>query len=177
MDSTRISDAFLTLAELAVAIAGFSGIILVFVERPERMRAEDRIRIFQLLSVSITSVPLALIPYALALMGLRDALVWRISSGIAALNHLVLTAVYLRLLSGLTAAERANLIGTTFGRRAIALAIAAFTATALVLLVLNGSGLLLHGEQWPYFVVLLGAVTMSAAYLLLIVLIRPSASD
>jgi len=40
MEQSRISDAFLTLAQLAVAIAGFAGIILVFVERPEDLRGE-----------------------------------------------------------------------------------------------------------------------------------------
>jgi MFS family permease len=173
VEQARISDAFLTLAQLAVAIAGFAGIILVFVERPEDLRGEDRIRIFQLLSASIGSMVMALVPYALELMRFHDRILWRLGSGVASAIQLLVLGIYLGLYSELRAEERRNLMGTTPGRFAISLVIITGTLGSLVLSLLNSTAIWLNGEQWAYFLVVLWGVTLSASYLLFIILIRP----
>jgi len=77
---------------------------------------------------------------------------------------------------GLDPEERRNLMGTTPGRIVISLVVIVGIQASLVLSLLNSAAIWLNGEQWAYFLVVLWGVTLSASYLLFIILIRPRPS-
>lgn len=64
------SGAFQTLAEFAIALAGFSGVVVVFRRREGRLHPADDIRIFNALVPSLAAAFLALLPVGLDLLGL-----------------------------------------------------------------------------------------------------------
>ena len=81
-------DPFLTVAEIALGLTGFTGIVVVFGRRPgERVRA-DAYRLIMLLVPSLGALFLSLIPAGLQLVGMSDAGVIRLSSGLMAVYNL-----------------------------------------------------------------------------------------
>ena len=75
------SDVFLTLAEVSVAFAGFSGIVAVFGRRdPGTWSLGDRYRFFSLVETSLVSAFLSLIPFGCTAMGLSPRTLWALSS-------------------------------------------------------------------------------------------------
>lgn len=87
------TDVLLTLAEVSVAFAGFSGIVAVFGRRdPKAWSFADRARFYALVSTSLAAVFLAVIPFGLLALGIPAAFVWRTSSGLFAI-YLVLTYI------------------------------------------------------------------------------------
>jgi len=73
-------DELLTIAEIAVGLAGFSGVIAVFIERGGLPLA-DRLRFLALFVTAFTALILAFVPIALAYSGFKDQNIWQISSG------------------------------------------------------------------------------------------------
>ncbi len=71
-----------TLAEVAIAIAGFSGIVVALQNRALVWSETDKMRFSMLLQVSFEGVAFSLIPIVLYLMHLSEPLVWRWSSGL-----------------------------------------------------------------------------------------------
>jgi len=82
VDTTmEYSDVFLTLAEVSVAFAGFSGIVAVFGRRdPGRWSLGDRYRFLSLVETSLVAAFLSLIPFGCAAMRLSPEFVWTLSS-------------------------------------------------------------------------------------------------
>lgn len=84
------SEELLTLAELAIALAGFSGVVVAFGQRGE-MTPLDRWRFAALLSISMSAAVLAFLPSVLSLLGISGSSLWRTSSAVylfAAVFHL-----------------------------------------------------------------------------------------
>ena len=74
----RGGEVILTAAEIAIGLAGFSGIVAAF----SRMRPEDRVRFLMLVGGSFFVIVVAFVPFLLELGGLAEPSVWRGSSGI-----------------------------------------------------------------------------------------------
>ena len=73
--------------QVAIAIAGFSGIVAVLGHRSEGVWDEmDRIRLQGLLVGSFATMIIAFLPYILFSAELAESLVWRICSGIHAVG-------------------------------------------------------------------------------------------
>jgi hypothetical protein len=90
-------DVLLTIAQLAVAFAGFSGVVAVFGQRAvERWSDEDFVRLVFLISSSLVVLFLALLPFFLRLLHCRDAVAWGISSAFLAASAVALTVSALR---------------------------------------------------------------------------------
>lgn len=68
----------LTIAEIAIGIAGFTGVIAVFAERG-RLSPADRLRFLGVFVTAFSALVLAFIPLALAHSGLRDQQLWQTS--------------------------------------------------------------------------------------------------
>jgi hypothetical protein len=81
-------DELLTIAEIAVGLAGFSGVIAVFIQRGGLPLA-DRVRFLALFVTAFTALILAFLPIALAYSGFKDQDIWRISSGTMVLINLI----------------------------------------------------------------------------------------
>jgi hypothetical protein len=71
-----------TIAQLGVAVAGFSGIAIVFNRQPGGLTGFEAFRVSLLFANSFTAVFLALIPFAFFYLGWRQDMIWRAASGI-----------------------------------------------------------------------------------------------
>ena len=81
-----VADLLIALAQIAVAVAGFSGLIAAIRSAaPEGWHPRDLWSLSWMLGASIGTLVLALVPPWLALFGWPAACVYRISSGVAAL--------------------------------------------------------------------------------------------
>jgi hypothetical protein len=104
-----VASALLTLAQVAIGVAGFSAILVALSGKPHLWTPVDAFRIRNILALSFQSVFLALVPFVLALFSLPESTVWKVSLLILALGTsggvlLVLSGVY-----RLSASERAVL--------------------------------------------------------------------
>ncbi len=75
------SDELLTIAELAIGLAGFSGVAVVFRGR-EGLRIVDRYRFMSVLSVSLSVLVLAFVPFGFHHAGQVGPALWMGSSAI-----------------------------------------------------------------------------------------------
>lgn len=71
----------LTLAEIAVGLAGFSGVVAAF-SRTRDFPPEDRVRFLMLVGSTFFVILLALVPFLFDLGGMTESGIWRWSSGI-----------------------------------------------------------------------------------------------
>ena len=74
-------DGLSTVAEVAVGLAGFSGIALALTSNPPHYFLA---RVLSILAIAIITIFLALMPTALASAGWRPETMWRIGSGLLA---------------------------------------------------------------------------------------------
>jgi hypothetical protein len=79
------ADALLSLAEFAVALAGFMGIVMVFRRGDAPLHPVDAHRIQVGLTATLAPAFLALLPAGLSLCGLSATILWRICSAIGGL--------------------------------------------------------------------------------------------
>ena len=82
------ADTLHTLAQIATALIGFSGIVLVFGERTSsKLTAEESLRLYALLAPSVTALFCSFVPILLSAVVDNHAVVWRISNGVLGLLH------------------------------------------------------------------------------------------
>ncbi len=85
------SDTLLTIAELAVALAGFASLVSVIGRRQSNIsHAVDSIRLRMMLEVAFRNAAFALLPLPFLQLAPSDPIVWRISSGL----YVVVTVAY-----------------------------------------------------------------------------------
>jgi hypothetical protein len=85
-----------TIAELALGLAGFSGVMTAFMQRPGRLTEVETYRIAVLLGASLGALFLALLPLALMQFGLEARALWR-DAGLSMLAFAAVGgALYLR---------------------------------------------------------------------------------
>ena len=78
MDTTRF---LLSLAQMALAIAGFSGILIAFIRTPGKLTDLERYRLQWLFGPSFGAMFLALLPTTFQVVDLPASLAFRIASG------------------------------------------------------------------------------------------------
>ena len=71
---------FTTIAEIGIAIAGFSGLVVVMRKSSGPLNAIEKYRMSVLLSTAFGAMFLALLPGTLQHLGLADDILWRTSS-------------------------------------------------------------------------------------------------
>lgn len=93
-----MTDDFLfTIAEIAVALIGFSGVVAVLGHRGKgSWQPAERVRLLALTEPSIIALTGALLPATLQLALLGDEIVWRVSNLIVLLLHLLSFGAYIR---------------------------------------------------------------------------------
>ncbi len=87
-----------TLAEIAVAIAGFSGIVVALQGRQGAWSETDRGRFSLLVQLSLSSVFWSLIPIVFHLIDSSESFVWRWSSGLWLVSTSCVVLIRLRSL-------------------------------------------------------------------------------
>ena len=75
-------DALQTLAEVAIGVAGFTGVISIFRRRSGGEDALSAWRTSTILTTSFASLLLSTVPMGLDLSGLREPSLWRVCSGL-----------------------------------------------------------------------------------------------
>ena len=98
-------DTLLTIAEIAIALAGFASLISVIGRRPsDTARATGSLRLRLMLEVSFRNAAFALLPLPFVGISPSDPMLWRIFSGL----YLVVTTIHVakRLRTGDADSER-----------------------------------------------------------------------
>jgi hypothetical protein len=83
-----------TIAQLGIAVAGFSGIAIVFNRQPGGLTAFEAFRVSILFSNSFAAVFLALIPFGFFYLGWSQEIIWRTASGVCVLFEVAFIAVH-----------------------------------------------------------------------------------
>ena len=86
-------DTLMTCAELALVLAGFSGIIVVLSRSGTRWDPHERLRVTGILVVAFGSLLFALAPVALSYLQVEPDTIWRASSALMATYSTVGLAV------------------------------------------------------------------------------------
>jgi hypothetical protein len=73
-----------TMAEVSVALAGFTGVVAAFGQRRERWTLADTIRFQGMLGTSLTVLVFSILPFAIHNLGAKATATWAISSGLLA---------------------------------------------------------------------------------------------
>lgn len=89
------ADSLSTIAGAALGIAGFSGIMTAFMQRPGRLTTVETYRVAVLLGVSFGAMFLALVPMLLERLGVTEPALWRRASGAMTLYSLVALTAFL----------------------------------------------------------------------------------
>jgi hypothetical protein len=69
-----------TVAQIAVGLAGFTGIVIAFTRRPGELTPIERYRFAILFGTSFGALFLSLVPFGVALVGVEAPALWRLSS-------------------------------------------------------------------------------------------------
>ena len=75
-----------TVAELALGLAGFTGVLVVLGRQPGRFSPAEGLRLAVLLVGSLSALFLSLVPLVLHDFGVSGAHLWRVSSGLMAIS-------------------------------------------------------------------------------------------
>jgi hypothetical protein len=136
------SDALATIAEIAIAIAGFSGVAAVLGRRSQgEWSPLDVFRLRELLLSSISIVVLCFVPIVLSLSPLTPSLVWVLSSGVWAATLVFVTAT--QSSHGLRAARG--------GAEPVEPRMIVFMSLiAVAIFLFHGTNILIFRAGWPY---------------------------
>jgi hypothetical protein len=151
------SDLLQTIAEIAIALAGFTGVVAFLGQRARGdWRTVDLFRFNQLLAGSLAALLLSFAPILLFKLGVPEPLAWRASSGLLALYLAVSLAWSAQALRSLPEAERPEIIPWMLNL------IIAANISVFVLQVLCAAGIAYSGESAPVLVALVWLLAFSA---------------
>jgi len=134
------------LAEIAVAIAGFSGIVVALQGRRGAWSETDRERFSLLVQISLGSVFWSLIPIVFHLIDSSESFVWRLSSGLWLVHISYIVPTRIRSLPSPSESELVRSYGA-----ALAFMLSLLTIS-LVLQIANVGWL---KASWPYIMCLM----------------------
>ena len=161
------ADGLLTLAEFAVALAGFMGVVMVFRRGDAALHPVDSHRIQIGLAATLGPAFLALLPAGLSLAGLSAAVLWRLCSTLGAL-FLVAVFVFESLSRSRLPSGASALLSSTVIRISQAVA-----GLAFAMQVLNAFGPWLEPRAGLYFLALVLSLAFGALVFVRTVFIRP----
>lgn len=89
------SESLLAVAQIALGLAGFGGVFIALGSGSPARHPADSYRLILLLSTALSTLVLALFPLAFHFLGIPEATLWRLSSGLlAALLVALIVTVY-----------------------------------------------------------------------------------
>jgi len=154
-----VANALLTLAQVAIGLAGFSAILVALSGKPHQWTRVDAFRIRNILAFTFQSVFLSLIPFVLAFFSLPESTVWQVSLLILAAATLGSVLLVLGGVYRLSPSERAVLNAAVVSAVIVTLGfMAAVELLGAFGLVRSGPGVFFLG-----LVVLLGVSTVLVA--------------
>ncbi len=151
------SDLLQTIAEIAIALAGFTGVVAFLGQRARgEWRAVDLFRFNQLLGSSIAALLFSFTPILLFRMGLSEPAAWRWSSGLIAAYLLGAILLSSRGLRRVPKHERTEIIPS------VLFIIQAIIAAVFILQILSAAGIAYAGQSAPVLVALVWLLGFSA---------------
>ncbi|HEX8136129.1 MAG TPA: hypothetical protein VF544_00935 [Pyrinomonadaceae bacterium] len=87
------------LAQIALGLTGFTGVVLAYRNKPSEWSDADRMRFFLLLTTSIGAIFNTLLPLVLNALGMAAPRLWHVSSAVTALCFITIAIFYYRRLS------------------------------------------------------------------------------
>ncbi len=163
----QASDELLTIAELAIGLAGFSGVVVAFSDRGQ-ITGLDWWRFAALLTMSVAAAVVAFVPSILNLVGVAEDQLWRLASLAFLVVGIPIAAVFPRRLI------RANLeTGVGIPRKALA-PVFLSALLNLVIQVCNVLGWPWSPHAGPFVIGLLIWLVIAASAFGLLVLHRPT---
>ena len=163
------SEAFQTLSEFGIALAGFTSIVVVFGRGGGAFHPVDRFRVFSALIPSLGGAFLALLPVGLDLVGFSHTAVWRASSLVlvfAIITYLVFVTIQIRRLPP----EASALLSSHLIRLFLSL-----FSFAILAGFLNVTGVLFSPQGGAYFFAVLSVLVIGAIVFVRMVFVRPAA--
>lgn len=154
-----IANALLTLAQVAIGLAGFSAILVALSGKPHQWTPVDAFRIRNILAFSFQSVFLSLTPFLLAFFSLPEPRLWKVSLLIIATATLGGVVLVLIGVYRLSRPERAVLKAVVVSTVTVVL----FAMAAVELLAAFGIVRPAPGVFFLGLVVLLGVSTVLVA--------------
>jgi hypothetical protein len=100
------SDVLETMAQIAVAFAGFSGIVAAFSQQPGQWATADQLRVRNLIIVSLSTMFFALLPSGLEAAHVAERSIWRWSSATMGFFTAISTTASLSALAKLQPNQR-----------------------------------------------------------------------
>ncbi len=163
------ADGLQIIAEVSLGLAGFTGVVLALTRDPARWHPFDSLRVFGLLSVSLATLVVSLLPSGLAYAGLHGPALWRSSSALA---FLLLGPVFVAWVVRTKRLEREE--RTSF-RPWMNVLLVAVHVIALTTHALNALALGLTGSLAPFYLALWLNVCFCAMGFFLLIFRRPQA--
>ena len=159
------SNHLFTITEIAVALAGFAGVVASFQNNPSASISRGSVLgLAIMINMSLAVAFFSLLPFALFNFGLEERAVWGISSGLYTVNYCVFAFDMLRKLRKLSVRRRSTRL--FFGLLAVS------SISAIVIIFLNTVGVIFHQEFGPYFITLVFPLIFSG-YMFMRLVIRP----
>ncbi|MCK5443686.1 MAG: hypothetical protein KAJ23_17510 [Maribacter sp.] len=92
-----------TIAQIAVALIGFSGIVVIFGDRHKRGWSEtESLKFYALLATPLTALVCSFVPILLSTLLNENELIWRISNGTLGILHLLNLLYFIKKLKRVT---------------------------------------------------------------------------
>jgi hypothetical protein len=158
IEASIAGDPLLTTAEVAITLAGFTGIVAVLGQRGRGdWRPEEQLRLVMLLASSFAALLFAMLPIALGSLGLTEAGSWTISSTLLAVSIAAAHPAVVYFLRFLPA----EAVEAEFPRR-LGLFVLVVSLMVALLLALNAVGYGFEQQFGPYFVGLMWLLALSA---------------
>jgi hypothetical protein len=162
------ADALLTLAEIALGLAGFTGVIVVFGRDPKApWHPLDSYRVVRMLSSSLAALFFSLLPEGLRATGMPTVWTWRLSSALLLIYMVLSGRNALVAFRALDSEDRAQ-----FNVRYFPIIVAGGTAVMLAL-ALNAVGALWTPAYAVYYFGVLWQLGFAAFQFVRIVFVRP----
>jgi hypothetical protein len=96
MDPVSNTDTLLTIAQVAITLIGFSGIVIVIGERSiSKWTPEEWLRFYALIAPTLTAFFCSFVPILIGMVSKEPDTVWRLSNAVLGLAHLANLAVFL----------------------------------------------------------------------------------
>lgn len=160
-----------TIAEVAIGLAGFSGIVVAFIHRKGVMTALDKLRLGVLLYAAFGAVLLALLPFGLGHVGLEGAHLWATASAV----HAVVSA--LQIAGLIIVVRRYFAVYRPIFNLMILVPVISMYVANTVLQVLNLSGALWAPMLGPYYLGLIWLVVHAGLQFSRIIFVRTEGEE
>lgn len=168
----QAADELQTIADLAVALVGFSGLIFIFRARSiKEMEERDLSALAMIVGAGTLALVFALLPLPLFYTGIAEAALWRLSSAVFAATIVLSAGAFIRVNARLAAAGHAE---RAPGLNRTALVLMLLMA---ILLLLTALGFFAAGPA-AYLLALIACLLMCLSYVaFMLVVARRSGSS